>query len=676
VVIDPSWVFGPKNSETTTTKLVVVSPAKGLSAAPVNSKSGLLVSVYEKNTKLYNDKGFFEASKIMMPDLNHEKPTLVTTVSNFKLPEVTPQQPMELQSKGFYRFSGLFYAKEPGIFRFEVNSCGPVTFDIAKQSVIESVGVFHQQLAHRTGEAALDKGWHHFELVICDPLFWNINSLDPMPFRVTYACNGGALQEIRNEQLRFTNESNLILVAQPGIIWQEAISTKLRMEPGFELRTFDRTRKRRDTDFLDVEGLKPLHSGRTRVLESTESRNMVRSYSGYFNAPITGVYQFSTLGRIGESAGLGAKQASCQNQVKIGDEVVVQRGVYGRNPSGVIGLKKGWHPVSLRFGASETICNVVLPDGQTIQLSGDNVFRNSLVKVTMNGTKVEQSPQEIFEPAKVSLHLPEGNAEIRYTLDGTFPNGKSPVYTSSFTIEKSATLTAVAFESGQVITAPVILEFKRVDVPQSGSLGTINFEQWNGKTGNFAVKGDFQLWLANSCKIGLGPNGRALEIQTGNIKNEVAVDVNVSRGASKAGLKLHHLKMRDNALTVALWFKTDELTGKLFGKDGYNAFGKGYKTLSCSMDNGRLLARPGQLSGGMVAAGIWQYVVLTASESEMSLYLNGANVATGPGTKDITTDALDFFVDHTVTLSGLQLFDRLLQPGEVKRLYEFGKKEH
>jgi len=294
----------------------------------------------------------------------------------------------------------------------------------------------------------------------------------------------------------------------------------------------------------------------------------------------------------------------------------------------------------------------------------------------MNGNRIEQSPQEIFEPAKISLCLPKENTETRYTLDGTVPNGNSPVYTTSLTIEKSATLTAVAFESGQAITAPVILEFKRVDFPQSGSLGCINFEQWNGGSGNFAVKGDFQLWLASGSKMGKGMHGKVLEIQTGKSKSEVAVDVNVSRGASKAGLKLHHLKMRDNALTVALWFKTDELTGKLFGKDGYNAFGKGYKTLSCSMDNGRLLARPGQLSGGKVVAGTWQYVVLTASENEMSLYLNGTKVASGPGTKDITTDALDFFVDQSATVSGLQLFDRLLQPFEVKRLYEFGKTEH
>lgn len=671
---DPNWMFGLKKSDITSARFVVVSPEKGLTVEPVGSKEGLLVRVYEKNTKLYNDKGFFEASKIMMPDLNQEKPTLITTVSGFILPLVTPKQPMEQQCKGFYRFTGLFCAKEKGVYQFDVNSCGPVTLDMDKQTVIESIGIFHQQQAHRSGEAALDKGWHQFQLVICDPLFWNINSLDPMPFEVTYRCNGGAEQRVTNSELRFKTDTGLTPEAQPMVKWLEAKNARFRMEPGFELQTFDRTGKRREPDFLDIDGLKPLRSGRAKEMESTESRNMVRSYSGYFNAPISGIYTFKLTGRIGENAGLGAKQASCQNQLKIGDEYVLQRGVYGRNPSGMIGLKKGWHPISLRFGSSETTCHVVIPEGQTIQLSGDNVFRNNLVEVKMDENKVEQSPQEIFEPVSVSLSLPGPKTEIRYTLDGTNPGSTSTIYSSPFSIAKSVKLISQAFEAGVAITAPVVVEFTRVDIPQSGSLGNIGFDKWEGESGNFIVKADFQLWIANGCQIAKGIQGKALQIKTGDSKNEVAVDVNVSRGASRAGLKLHHLNMRDNALTVAIWFKTNELTGKLFGKDGYNAFGKGYKTLSCSMDNGRLVANPGHLSGGKkVEVGVWQYLVLSADENEMGLYLDGEKIASGAGTKEITTDAIDFFVDHNATVNSLQLFDRFLQPLEVKRLYEFGK---
>jgi hypothetical protein len=672
---DPNWVCGPKKSDIITARFVVKEAAKGITEASDINTNGLIVRVYEKNTKLYNDKGFFNASGIMMPDLNMEKPTLVTTVNGFTLPLVTPGELMEQQSKGFYRFTGLFYAKERGVYRFDVNSCGPVTLDIAKQTVIESIGVFHQQQAHRKGEALLDKGWHNIELVVCDPLFWNINSLNPMPLEVTYNINGGTEQTVSDSQLRYKNEAGLVMEPQPEMKWHEAADIRVRMEPGFDLQMYDRTGKRRDKDFLDIDGLLPLRSERTQEMESGESRNMVKCYSGFFYAPISGIYNFKLAGSEGESAGLGARQASCQNQLKIGNEYVVQRGVYGRNPSGIIGLKKGWHPISIRFGPSETTCKVVLPDGQTIQITGNTIFRNTLVSVSMDENPVRQNPQEIYQPVKVSLSLP-GNpkTEIRYTLDGSAPVQGSPVYSTPIAIDKSTILTAAAFVDGHSVTAPVTSEFKLVEIPQSGSLGNIDFANWDGKSGNYPVAAGFQLWIAGGCTIAEGMKGKALEMKTGVSGNQPGIDVNVSRGSSKAGLKMHHLIMRDNALTIALWFKTDELSGKLFGKDGYNAFGKGYKTLSCSMDNGRITASPGRLAGGKIEPNVWQFAVLSASEKQMDLYLNGEKVASGPGTRDITTDALDFFVGHSAVLSGLQVFDRLLEPLEVKRLYEFGKK--
>jgi hypothetical protein len=233
---------------------------------------------------------------------------------------------------------------------------------------------------------------------------------------------------------------------------------------------------------------------------------------------------------------------------------------------------------------------------------------------------------------------------------------------------------AAAFEGGQLITAPVAVDFNKVDIPQLGSMGTVSFDNWNGKGGDYEVKGNFQLWLANSCKIAEGMNGKALDVQTSSAKPGVALDVNVSRGLSNAGLRIHHFSMLDNALSVSLWIKTAELNGSLFGKEGFNAFGKRYRTLSCALNNGKLIANPGKLSGGKLDANVWQHIVLTADETQMSLYLNGEKVASGLGTKEISTDALDFFVDHNVVLNKLQFFDHALQTPEVSRLYEFEKK--
>lgn len=676
---DPNWTAGINYSEVLTAHFIIKKAEPGSLEAPASCHNGLLARIYEKSTQLYNNKGFFDASKIMMPDVNKEKSILAISVNNFILPQITPTHPLENQSKGFYRFNGLFWAKQKGVYKFDVNSCGPVILDIGKQSVIENISVFHQQQTHRYGEAVLDKGWHKIELIICDPLFWNINSLDPMPLEVSYSINGGEVQPVTNNELKFSNEERLVLSSQPVIKWQEAVNNTntLLLEPGFDKSVYDRTAKRRDNDYLDVDGLVPIHSERTKIITISDSKNAAISYSGFFHAPVSGVYTFKLPGRTGDNGNLGSLQASCQNQIKMGDEYIVQRGVYGRNPSGQVGLKEGWHPISFRFGPGEAFAKVLMPDGQTIDLTGENIYRYSLVKIQCEGKFAKQSPFEIYHSTEVSLSLPEDSkSEIRYTLDGKLPNSGSTIYSNPFDISHSTRLTTLAFTNGHALTAPVVLDFQMVDIPKSGLLGELSFINWNGKTGTYPAAPYYQVWIAPNGEMEDGPHGKSLVMGTSNIKSTADVDINVSRGNNKAGLKLHHIKMRENALTVAIWFKTNEKIGKLFGKDGYNAFGKGYKTFSCSMDNGRLLASPGHLAGGKLITGNWQYVVLTANEDQMSLFLNGEKVATGPGTKDLTTDALDFFVDQKATLANLRMYDRLLDSEEVKKLYDYGKKSN
>jgi len=76
----------------------------------------------------------------------------------------------------------------------------------------------------------------------------------------------------------------------------------------------------------------------------------------------------------------------------------------------------------------------------------------------------------------------------------------------------------------------------------------------------------------------------------------------------------------------------------------------------------------------VIEADKWQFLVLTADESNMAMYLNGVLVATAPGTKDLTTDALDFFAGHHAWVDGVQLYDRYLDASEVKKLFEAGTK--
>lgn len=52
-------------------------------------------------------------------------------------------------------------------------------------------------------------------------------------------------------------------------------------------------------------------------------------------------------------------------------------------------------------------------------------------------------------PMQVSIKSPTPKTEIRYTLDGTVPNEKSPLYTKPFTLNNSAIVRARAFKKGE-----------------------------------------------------------------------------------------------------------------------------------------------------------------------------------------------------------------------------------
>ena len=671
ITFNAEWAAGNyASSEILQTNFIVKKAAIGLAQVPANSKNGITVKVYEINTKLYNNKGFFEASKIMMPDVTKYPPTYQGFADQFVLPLVTPKHSVEQQSKGFYQYSGWFYANEKGVFTFDVNSCGPVLLDVSEQSVIEEVGIFHQQQDHRKGEVILNKGWHPIQLVICDPLFWNSNSLDKMAFEVSYQINGGTPQIVKSNELKSIDPT----IPSPKEItaWQEALTNLPILEIGLDLQVFDRTGKRRDPDFLDIDTSLPMYVERVNSMETTSSRNTIRVYNGYFYAPSTGSYQFQLPIRAGVNSVLGSLQASCQNQLRIDDTIILQRGVYGRNLSGIALLKEGWHTISLRFGTGEASCKVQLPEGQTIDLKGNNLSRPSLVSVFTNGIQSNKNWNEIYEPTKVKLiYTQDSNAKIYYTLDGSNPTNKSFLYKGEFIIAESKKVKALAFKNNVALSAPTTIDFKLVTEPELGSLGMTNFDNWDGKTAFYKTNSKYKIWISPLSQSVKGRFGKGLELQPSQTLISKGVDVNVQRGTNiKPGFKLYDIQMRENALTVALWFKTDSLNGNLFGKEGYNAYGKAYRTFSCNLQNGKLVAMPNRLRGGKITLNEWQHVVLTGNENQMALYLNGELIASDIGSKEITTDALDFFTTNQAIVDNIQLFDRLLEAKEVKKLYE------
>lgn len=665
------WQFGQKDSKTVTALFVQQQPAKAISNLPATSKSGLSLLVYEINTKLYNDKGFFDADRIMLPDVSKYQPVHSLHVNSFELPYLSPVAPLEQQVKAFYQFRGNFYAKATGKYQFTINSCGPIRFTVSSREVIVHKGVFHQQQQTFSGEVILAKGWHVIDLVVCDPLFWNANSLDKMPFDVSYNINNGNEEKIASNLLT-ANDSypNVEAVKQLNVV--EGLP---QMEKGFDLYVYDRTGERRSRNFMDVENIQPFKHERVNELTASNSRNSVKVFNGYYYAAQSGVYQFHLPFRQGANTILGSTQASCQSLLKIDDNYVLQRGVYGRNLSGKVYLNRGWHAFSLRLGTGAGWCKVTLPDKQTVELNGYNIFRPVLLRTIINNEVCTQQFYEFYDTATLKFTYADSNAVIRYTTDGTEPTLHAAAYTQPISISENKMIKAAAFINGKAVTGVTTLACNKVVRPSKYSLGIIRFHQWNGQNSYYQSSGSYKVWIARQSVLADGINGKALSIANGELLQPRNVDVNVSRDKISSGFKVYHLNMKENALTVSLWFKTNELRGRLFDKQGYNAFGKRYRTVSCTVENGRIFGNGNKISGGKLALNQWQHLVFSVSETESAIYLNGVQVAKGLGTKDIATDALDFFTNMQAVVDEVELFDACLSDKEIIRLFESKKPE-
>lgn len=660
-IIDPKWPAGPREGAIVRGDFQEVAPAQAVKP-PGNVRPGLLGRVYEMKTVLWNNRGFFDASKVMLPDLDKEKPVVSAFCNGFALPFAAPTHPMEEQAKGFYRFSGWFRAASAGTYEFVINSCGPVLLTVGGREVVASKGVFHQQQAERSGSVVLGAGWHALDLIVCDPLFWNISTLDEMPFSVSVSRDGGPPASIAPDDLR-GDPSEAINPAEPPVVWKPAQAAPEWLEPGVTRRSFDRSDRSREPSYLDIDREAPIDSENADEIRDNLVPSLVQAYEGWFHAPADGIYTFDTPARRLERDHLSNISGACQNQLRIDDEVVVQRGVPGRRSTGKLGLKEGWHRVSLRLGNSLPDADVTYPDGQTLPITAALLQRESVIEIAQEGQPAASSTKEIFGPTKVELRLPhDRSGTIHYTLDGSEPTAASPVYKAPFEIDRSTAITAAAVLPDGAVVARNRAEFSLVTFPSRKQLGNFVARDWDGTTGlSKTTAGTF--WVNPSATIA---KDGSLAVNRDSSAAASDLDVNVHRGSNRAGVTLSGMKMRDNAVTVGIWFRSEKGDGQLFGKDGRNAFGKAYRTVSASLRNGSVIAMPGQISGGKVAKGEWTHVVLTVDGRESRLYVNGEEVARGGGGPALATDSLDVLVNHPASLGEVRVFERVLAPEDVR----------
>jgi len=306
-------------------------------------------------------------------------------------------------------------------------------------------------------------------------------------------------------------------------------------------------------------------------------------------------------------------------------------------------------------------------------LTAAELRRPSRVEILPEGAEGQRSVFEIYGPTRVSLRLPAGREGVmRYTLDGTEPTSASAIFKEPLTIDRSATVKAAAFLPDGSPAGGNSVDFRMVRIPEAGLIGAATFEKWNGESGITKLDDLSTAWIAPGSGKAHAAGETVLSVHRVHEESPLksGVDINVARPQGTAGLKLAGLRMRDNAMTVGMWFRSDTADGRLFGKDGLTAFGKRYRTASCSLVNGRVVGVPGDLSGGEVKPGEWTHVVLTADANESRLYVDGKEVASGAGSSTLSTDALDFFASHPAEIGEVRIYERVLSPEDIRRWYE------
>lgn len=374
-VFNPAWPGENRRSAEVAARFEKRPAATGWPRPPA-AVPGLLARVYEINTKLWDDRGFFRADKIMLPDLEKFTPLFTAAAAEgFVLPHVVPAAPLDEQTKGFYRLTGFFEAPVAGAYTFAVDSCGPVIFTIGGQDAVAETGVFHQQQDLRKGTVVLGAGWHPLELIVTDPLFWNLATTGMMPFSVT--TRGPA--DLSFNGIPPAGLAALLPAgvgaASPELVWKNAAPSPGALEPGLVRSAYEREGLTRQADYLDIDDLAPCRRETADRLSGNTNPAQVVVYDGWFQAPVDGIYAFDLPFRRAEFIHLGGFRSAYQSQLRVSGEIVVQRGVAGRAALGRIGLKAGWHALSLRLGSSPADLTVTYPDGQAVLLDRFSLFR-------------------------------------------------------------------------------------------------------------------------------------------------------------------------------------------------------------------------------------------------------------------------------------------------------------
>lgn len=360
-VWDPQWGFGPDLGGETMADFTADPPSLPLEEEPTGVPGHFAVRCCEIKTVLWNDRGFFQADKIMAPDLSRHVPVSTLLTDPASLPSPAPKSPLAEQAKMFFKLEGYLRVESEGLCDFAVLSCGPVELSVGGRKVIEETGVFHQEHRERRGEAFLAAGWHRVEGYVCDPLYWNLSSLGPMPFHFKWARRGEPLALPAPSHFCSGSGVSLERVKAPRPLKPAVVTESLAR--GMERYSFERRGVGRGPEFFDLSAKTPYRREKVLAFETQPFAHGLASYRGFFKAPETGTYRFETARRRSRRSFLGSPASSFQHRISVSGQPVAARGIPNVFLSGEVALEAGWHTVQVDMGPGDPGFALVFSDG-------------------------------------------------------------------------------------------------------------------------------------------------------------------------------------------------------------------------------------------------------------------------------------------------------------------------
>ena len=200
------------------------------------------------------------------------------------------------------------------------------------------------------------------------------------------------------------------------------------------------------------------------VSKALRGDNFCMKFTGFIDIPADGIYTFYT-------------KSDDNSLLFIGDTIVVSND-YLQAPTereGLIGLKKGLHPIRVDFlesGGGQTL----FVSYKTRSISKQFVPAEILshLAYVVRPAKVTFTPNggNIASGVMVSMVSATADAKIYYSTDGTTPTASSNLYTGPVAVAGNTTIKAIAFLDGNPEGFVGVAEFKL-----STSIGTMSINK-------------------------------------------------------------------------------------------------------------------------------------------------------------------------------------------------------